>query len=44
MAALEDCAEAYAWVVELAEGTRHLLYEFSQRYRLGYFGQSPPNP
>lgn len=30
---------AYAWVVELAEATRHLLYEFAQQYKLGYFGQ-----
>jgi hypothetical protein len=39
----DDQLVAYAWVVELAEGTRHLLYEFAQQYRLGYFGQSPPS-
>jgi hypothetical protein len=33
----EDQLTAYAWVVELAEGSRHLLYEFAQRYELGYF-------
>jgi hypothetical protein len=47
----EEQLLAYAWVVELAEATRHLLYEFAQRYQLGYFaGQSddlegpPPQP
>jgi hypothetical protein len=30
---------AYAWVVELAEATRHLLYEFAQRHALGYFAR-----
>jgi hypothetical protein len=33
---------AYAWAVELAEATRHLLYEFAQTYQLGYFGAQPP--
>jgi hypothetical protein len=37
----EDQLTAYAWVVELAEGSRHLLYEFAQRYELGYFAQRP---
>lgn len=35
----EEQVLAYAWVVELAEATRHLLYEFAHRYRLGYFAQ-----
>jgi len=35
----EDQITAYAWVVELAEASRHLLYEFAQRYELGYFAQ-----
>jgi hypothetical protein len=30
---------AYAWVVELADATHHLLYEFAQQYKLGYFGK-----
>ena len=35
----EDQLTAYAWVVELAEATWHLLYEFAKRYELGYFAQ-----
>jgi hypothetical protein len=35
----DDQLIAYAWAVELAEATRHLLYEFAQRYRLGYFNR-----
>jgi hypothetical protein len=35
----EDQLTAHGWVVELAEGSRHLLYEFAQRYELGYFAQ-----
>lgn len=34
----EDQLTAYAWAIELAESSRHLLYEFAQQYRLGYFG------
>jgi hypothetical protein len=34
-----DQLVAYAWVVELADATRHLLYEFAQKYELGYFGK-----
>lgn len=34
---LGDQLVAYAWAVELAEFTRHLLYEFAQTYQLGYF-------
>ena len=34
-----DQLVAYAWIVELAEATRHLLYEFAQQYKLGYFAQ-----
>lgn len=37
---LEDQLIAYAWAVELAEASRHLLYEFAQEYRLGYFGEA----
>lgn len=36
---LEDQITACAWVVELAEASRHLLYEFAQRYELGYSAQ-----
>lgn len=36
----EDQLIAYAWAVELAEASRHLLYEFAQEYRLGYFAES----
>ena len=35
----EDQLTAYAWVVELAEASWHLLYEFTERYELGYFAQ-----
>jgi hypothetical protein len=35
----EDQLTAYAWVVELAEASWHLLYEFAKRYELGYFAQ-----
>ena len=35
----EDRLSAYAWAVELAEASWHLLYEFVQRYELGYFAQ-----
>ena len=35
----EDQLTAYAWVVELAEASWHLLYEFAERYELGYFAQ-----
>ena len=28
-----------AWVVELAEASWHLLYEFAERYELGCFAQ-----
>jgi hypothetical protein len=35
----EDQITACAWEVELAEASRHLLYEFAQRYELGYFAQ-----
>jgi len=35
----EDQLIAYAWAVELAEASRHLLYEFAQEYRLGYFAK-----
>ncbi len=38
----EDQLLAYAWVVELAEATRHLLYEFAKQYELGYFAQPTP--
>jgi hypothetical protein len=34
-----DQLVAYAWVVDLADATRHLLYEFAQKYELGYFGR-----
>ena len=34
-----DQLVAYAWVVELADATHHLLYEFAQQYKLGYFGK-----
>jgi hypothetical protein len=46
----EDQLIAYAWAVELAQATRHLLYEFAERYGLGYFGtphgsvDEPPAP
>lgn len=33
----EDQLIAYAWAIELAEASRHLLYEFAKEYRLGYF-------
>lgn len=36
---LEDQMIAYGWAVELAEASRHLLYEFAKKYRLGYFGE-----
>lgn len=39
---VNDKLVAYAWVVELAEATRHLLYEFAQNYKLGYFGNHDP--
>lgn len=39
----EDRLVAYAWLVELAETTRHLLFEFAQEYGLGLLGQ-PPDP
>lgn len=35
----EDRLVAYAWVIELAEASRHLLYEFAQEYELGYFAE-----
>ena len=35
----EDQLTTYAWVVELAEASWHLLYEFAKRYELGYFAQ-----
>jgi len=38
-----DQLVAYAWAVELAESTHHLLYEFAQTYQLGYFGQPSPS-
>jgi hypothetical protein len=38
----EDQLTAYAWAVELADASRHLLFEFAQTYRLGYFMESPP--
>jgi hypothetical protein len=31
----EDQLTAYAWAVELAEGSHHLLFEFAERYKLG---------
>ena len=34
-----DQLTAYAWVVELAEASWHLLYEFPEGYELGYFAQ-----
>jgi hypothetical protein len=37
---LQDQLIAYAWAIELAEASRHLLYEFAQEYRLGYFGKA----
>ena len=37
----DDQLIAYAWAVELAEASRHLLYEFAQEYRLGYFAKAP---
>jgi hypothetical protein len=33
----EDAIVAYAWTVELAQATRHLLYEFAATYSLGNF-------
>lgn len=38
----DDQLLAYAWVIELAQATRHLLYEFAQRYHLGYFACAAP--
>lgn len=36
---------AYAWVVELADATCHLLYEFAEQYGLGSFaGAEHPDP
>jgi hypothetical protein len=35
----EEQLTAYAWVVELAEASWHLLYEFAKRCELGYFAQ-----
>jgi hypothetical protein len=46
----EDQLIAYAWAVELAQATGHLLYGFAERYGLGYFGtphgsvDEPPPP
>lgn len=34
-----DWLVAYAWIVELADATHLLLYEFAQQYKLGYFGK-----
>lgn len=34
----EEQLLAYAWVVELAEASRHLLFEFAEEYGLGEFG------
>ena len=38
-----DQLVAYAWAVELADATHHLLYEFAQQYKLGYSGKPGPN-
>lgn len=38
----EDQLLAFAWIIELAQATRRLLYEFAEEYRLGYFAQSAP--
>lgn len=35
---------AYGWAVELAGASRHLLFEFAQEYRLGYFADSSAKP
>lgn len=34
---VENQLIAYGWAVELAEATRHLLFEFAEHYRLGPF-------
>jgi hypothetical protein len=35
----DDKVVAYGWAIELAEATHHLLFEFAQRYQLGYFAE-----
>lgn len=39
----EDQLLAYAWVIELAEATRHLLYEFAKQYELGHVAPLTPS-